>query len=85
MPRDARLGFVIGVAAVILIAVVFYHGDGKIGLTGSVGAQVIDTEKGAIASATALPPEQSPGNLLLCEGDIISQTADRLTVYSAAK
>ena len=33
----------------------------------------------------SLPPEQSPGNLLLCEGDIISQTADRLTVYSAAK
>ena len=37
MPRDARLGFVLGVALVILIAVIFYHGDGKAGPPGNVG------------------------------------------------
>jgi nucleoid-associated protein YgaU len=41
MPRDARLGFVVGLALVILIAVIFYNGDGGgggAGTAGSVGA-----------------------------------------------
>jgi len=54
-------------------------------LGGRPALQVIDTEKGAIASATALPPDQAPGNLLLCDGNVISQTADRLAVYSPAQ
>ena len=36
MPRDARLGFVAGVTLVIVIAVIFYHGDGKASMAGGM-------------------------------------------------
>ena len=36
MPKDASLGFVVGVALVIVIAVVFYHGNGTAGAPGNL-------------------------------------------------
>jgi nucleoid-associated protein YgaU len=36
MPRDAKLGFVVGVALVIVIAAVFYQGNGRAGAPGNL-------------------------------------------------
>jgi nucleoid-associated protein YgaU len=36
MPRDAKLGFVVGVALVFAIAVLFYHGNGTAGASSNL-------------------------------------------------
>jgi nucleoid-associated protein YgaU len=40
MPRDAKLGLVVGVALVIVIAVLFFHNSGTAGTAGNLGAAV---------------------------------------------
>jgi nucleoid-associated protein YgaU len=47
MPRDAKLGFVVGVALVIVIAVIFYHGSGTAGAPGNLRTPPDPTGKDA--------------------------------------
>lgn len=58
MPRDARLGFVVGVTLVILVAVIFYHGDGKAGPPGNLGTVgAKEAAKGEGAKSTTPVPK----------------------------
>jgi nucleoid-associated protein YgaU len=59
MPRDASLGFVVGVALVILIAVLFYHGDGKSGVAGNFSSPPSATKRSPVRSSRS-DPKTSP-------------------------
>jgi outer membrane protein assembly factor BamB len=52
--------------------------------TGEPAIQVIDLEKGAIADQVPLPRGDVPGNLVLSEGTLLSQTATRISAYPCA-
>jgi hypothetical protein len=49
--------------------------------TGGPALQGVDVDKGRILSRTAVPGGEVPGNLVLYAGDVISQTATRVTAY----
>jgi nucleoid-associated protein YgaU len=72
MPRDARFGFVLGVALVIVIAVIFYHGDGKAGLAGNLGS----ARAGAKTSAApGLPPVKAVRTHVVQDGETLTSIA----------
>jgi nucleoid-associated protein YgaU len=57
MPRDAKLGFVVGVALVILIAVIFYQSTRTAGAAGSLQT----SPEGPSPKTTSLQPSVVPG------------------------
>jgi nucleoid-associated protein YgaU len=85
MPRDARLGLVVGVALVIVIAVIFYHGDGTAGTAGNVGTRSPtltgrEVNKAAPTSpqptpAPGLPPTARIRSHVVQEGETLSSLA----------
>jgi nucleoid-associated protein YgaU len=74
MPRDARLGFVLGVALVIVIAVVFYHRNGTAGTTGNVNTPPSSTGTGNQAKPAPKNPTPLPG-VPATKGQVRSHTA----------
>lgn len=82
MPRDARLGFVVGVALVILIAVVFYHGDGKAGTAGSLaGADARKKDPASARQQETAGPVPSPRarvrTHVVAEGETLTSIAQK--------
>jgi nucleoid-associated protein YgaU len=77
MPRDARLGFVAGVTLVILIAVIFYHGDGKASMAGNLGSAKAGS-KDANASKALKTPKAAQGRThVVQEGETLTSIALR--------
>src|SRR4051812_34813104 len=63
MPRDAKLGFVLGVALVIVVGVVFYQSNGSAGAPGNLQTSPTDLRKADARQANAglLPTTPVPG------------------------
>lgn len=74
MPRDARLGFVLGITMVILVAVIFYHGDGKAGPAGNVGPVGVAREE-ATPKPTVAPKPASLRTHVVQEGETLTSIA----------
>jgi outer membrane protein assembly factor BamB len=45
----------------------------------------LDVDKGTIVARVSVPPKEFPGNLLVLQGELFSQTATAVAVYSARK
>jgi nucleoid-associated protein YgaU len=56
MPRDAKLGFVVGLALVIVIAVIFYQSNGRAGAAGNLRTSPLSHAR----AAEARRPQTSP-------------------------
>ncbi|MCI0465323.1 MAG: PQQ-like beta-propeller repeat protein [Gemmataceae bacterium] len=66
----------------VLAGKVYYLPVQRCAQTGGPALQGVDVEKGAVVSRTPVPGGEAPGNLVLYEGDVISQTVLRVTAYA---
>jgi nucleoid-associated protein YgaU len=76
MPRDARLGFVAGVTLVIVIAVIFYHGNGKASMAGNLGSATAGP-KTTEASKAPSAPKATGRTHVVQEGETLTSLAER--------
>jgi outer membrane protein assembly factor BamB len=69
----------------VLVGGVYYLPVKSCPKLGGPALHGIDLEKGTLVSRIALPGDDQPGNLMLVEGRLISQTATRIAAYPCAE